>query len=68
MIAASPGIRRCGAAALDLAGVAAGRYDGFWERGVNAWDVAAGILLVREAGGIVTEPDGGARMLETGPW
>jgi hypothetical protein len=47
------GVRRWGAAALDLAYVAAGRYDGYWERGLNAWDVAAGILLVREAGGLV---------------
>ncbi len=45
------GIRRWGAAALDLAYVAAGRYDGYWERGLNPWDVAAGLLLVREAGG-----------------
>jgi myo-inositol-1(or 4)-monophosphatase len=66
VLAVSPGIRRCGAASLDLAGVAAGRYDGFWERGLNPWDVAAGILLVREAGGVVTDPDGGARMLELG--
>ena len=47
------GVRRWGAAALDLAYVAAGRYDGFWERGINAWDVAAGSLLVREAGGLI---------------
>ena len=47
------GVRRFGAAALDLAYVAAGRYDGYWERGINSWDVAAGILLVREAGGFV---------------
>jgi len=47
------GIRRWGAAALDLAYVAAGRIDGYWERGLNAWDVAAGILIVREAGGFV---------------
>ncbi|GIT89680.1 inositol monophosphatase [Jannaschia pagri] len=47
------GVRRWGAAALDLAYVAAGRYDGYWERGVKPWDIAAGILLVREAGGIV---------------
>lgn len=53
------GIRRYGAAALDLAFVAAGRFDGFWESGLNAWDVAAGILLVREAGGFATEMDGG---------
>jgi myo-inositol-1(or 4)-monophosphatase len=66
VLAVSPGIRRCGAASLDMAGVAAGRYDGFWERGLNPWDVAAGILLVREAGGIVSDLDGEARMLETG--
>jgi myo-inositol-1(or 4)-monophosphatase len=47
------GVRRFGAAALDLAYVAAGRYEGYWERGLNEWDVAAGILLVREAGGFV---------------
>ena len=47
------GVRRWGAAALDLAYVAAGRYDGFWERGLNPWDMAAGVILVREAGGIV---------------
>ena len=66
VLALTPGIRRCGSAALDLAGVAAGRYDGFWERGLNPWDIAAGILLVKEAGGIVTDLDGGARGLETG--
>jgi myo-inositol-1(or 4)-monophosphatase len=49
------GIRRYGSAALDLAYVAAGRYDGFWENGLNQWDVAAGLLLVREAGGFVTD-------------
>ncbi len=53
------GIRRFGSAALDLAFVAAGRYDGFWERGLNPWDVGAGIILVREAGGFVTEVTGG---------
>ena len=47
------GIRRFGAAALDLAWVAAGRYDGFWELGLKRWDMAAGLLLVREAGGFV---------------
>ena len=47
------GVRRWGAAALDLAYVAAGRYEGYWERGINSWDVAAGILLVKEAGGFV---------------
>jgi myo-inositol-1(or 4)-monophosphatase len=47
------GVRRWGAAVLDLAYVAAGRYDGFWERGIQPWDVAAGALLVKEAGGLV---------------
>jgi myo-inositol-1(or 4)-monophosphatase len=50
------GIRRFGAAALDLAWVAAGRYDGFWELGLKRWDMAAGLLLVREAGGFATDP------------
>ena len=54
------GIRRLGSAALDLAYVAAGRMDGYWETGLEAWDLAAGILLVREAGGFVTDADGGA--------
>lgn len=54
----SLGIRRFGAAALDLAYVAAGRYDGFWERGVKAWDMAAGSIIVKEAGGVVTDIDG----------
>ena len=53
------GIRRFGAAALDLAWVAAGRYDGYWELGVKPWDITAGILLVREAGGYATDPAGG---------
>jgi myo-inositol-1(or 4)-monophosphatase len=52
------GIRRFGAAALDFAWVAGGRYDGFWELGLKRWDMAAGILLVREAGGFVTDPAG----------
>ncbi|MFD1328175.1 inositol monophosphatase family protein [Mycoplana ramosa] len=60
------GIRRMGAAALDLAYVAAGRFDGFWERDLSAWDVAAGILLIREAGGFVSDLNGGNAMLETG--
>ncbi len=64
VLALSPGIRRFGAASLDLACVAAGRFDGFWERGLNPWDVAAGILLVREAGGVVTDMDGGAQPME----
>jgi myo-inositol-1(or 4)-monophosphatase len=49
------GIRRPGAAALDLAHVAAGRFDGFWEQQLSAWDIAAGVLLIREAGGVVTD-------------
>ncbi len=52
------GIRRFGSAALDLAWVAAGRYEGYWEFGIKPWDCAAGILLVREAGGLVTDPNG----------
>ena len=59
------GIRRYGSAALDLAWVAAGRFDGFWERNLKPWDVAAGIVLVREAGGYVEEIDGGD-VLQTG--
>ncbi len=53
------GVRRFGSAALDLAYVAAGRFDGFWERDLSAWDIAAGMLLVTEAGGKVSEIDGG---------
>jgi len=60
------GIRRFGAAALDLAWVAAGRFDGFWEYGLFAWDIAAGILLIREAGGAVSDMDGGDAMLAKG--
>ncbi len=62
----SAGIRRMGSAALDLAYVAAGRYDGYWEDGIKSWDMAAGLLLVREAGGFVTDIAGGGRMFETG--
>ncbi len=60
------GVRRFGAAALDLAWVAAGRFDGFWERDLNAWDMAAGVLLVTEAGGRVTDADGGEDPLAAG--
>ena len=66
VMGSSAGVRRFGSAALDLAYVAAGRYDGFWERGLQAWDIAAGILIVREAGGMVSDLGGGARALETG--
>jgi myo-inositol-1(or 4)-monophosphatase len=59
-------IRRLGSAALDLAYVAGGRFDGFWEERLRPWDVAAGILMVREAGGRVSDLDGGDAMLETG--
>jgi len=59
VIGKSAGVRRFGAASLDLAYVAAGRFDGYWERGLSAWDIAAGAVLVREAGGFVTELDGG---------
>ena len=55
-----------GAASLDLAYVAAGRVDAFWERGLQAWDVAAGILLVKEAGGVVTDLNGGTDYLTGG--
>ena len=59
-------VRRSGSAALDLAYVAAGRLDGFWQSGLSPWDVAAGALLVQEAGGIVAEPDGGDDYLRSG--
>lgn len=60
------GVRRFGSAALDLAYVAAGRFDGFWETGLAPWDVAAGMLIVSEAGGFVTQVDGGRDPLGTG--
>jgi myo-inositol-1(or 4)-monophosphatase len=58
------GVRRFGAASLDLAWVAAGRFDGFWEQGLSHWDVSAGMLLVKEAGGFVSDFRGGERMVE----
>lgn len=60
------GIRRFGSAALDLAWVAAGRYDGFWEEGLQYWDLAAGLLLVREAGGFVSDFRGGDKAIAEG--
>jgi myo-inositol-1(or 4)-monophosphatase len=63
---ATAGVRRLGAAALDLAYVAAGRFDGFWEFGLAAWDIAAGLLLIREAGGYVSDLTGGHDMLASG--
>jgi myo-inositol-1(or 4)-monophosphatase len=62
----SAGVRRMGAAALDLAWTAAGRFDGFWENGLHAWDVAAGIVILREAGAYVSDSAGKDRMLEDG--
>ena len=59
------GMRRLGAASLDLAWVAAGRLDGYWEAGLSPWDMAAGIMMVREAGGIVRDLKGGSSMFET---
>jgi myo-inositol-1(or 4)-monophosphatase len=66
VMAVSAGIRRMGAAALDLAYVAAGRLDGFWEETLNPWDICAGIVLVREAGGYVSEIGGGSAMMASG--
>ncbi len=60
------GLRRTGSAALDLAWVASGRFDAFWERDLSPWDMAAGIIMVREAGGYVSDLDGGDRVLEKG--
>jgi myo-inositol-1(or 4)-monophosphatase len=60
------GLRRFGAAALDLAWIAAGRFDGYWERNLSAWDLAAGLLIVREAGGFATTVDGSDAVIEKG--
>ena len=65
-MAVSAGVRRFGSAALDLAYVAAGRFEGFWEIGLQPWDIAAGIVLVREAGGFVTDVAGDNGMMESG--
>jgi len=59
-------LRRLGAAALDLCFVASGSYDGYWERNLKPWDIAAGILIVREAGGFVSDADGGSEILAKG--
>src|SRR5437870_11018676 len=66
VMGATSGVRRMGAAALDLAYVAAGRFDGFWEYGLFPWDIAAGLLLVREAGGFVSDLAGGQTMMTSG--
>jgi myo-inositol-1(or 4)-monophosphatase len=63
---ASAGVRRPGAAALDLAYVAAGRLDGFWETGLKIWDVAAGALMIQECGGIITDLAGGEGWQQSG--
>jgi myo-inositol-1(or 4)-monophosphatase len=60
------GVRRTGSAAIDLAWTAAGRFDAYWEHNIKPWDMAAGIVLVREAGGTVTDLEGGSKMLEKG--
>jgi myo-inositol-1(or 4)-monophosphatase len=60
------GLRRTGSAALDLAWTAAGRFDGYWERNLKPWDMAAGICIVRESGGLALDLDGGDKMLDTG--
>lgn len=65
-IRSTAGLRRAGSAAIDLAYTACGRYDGFWELGLSRWDIAAGVLLVREAGGTVTDLTGGDTLLDTG--
>jgi len=66
LVPRSAGVRRAGAAALDLAYVAAGRLDGFWEFGLAPWDMAAGVLLIREAGGLVTDADGDEHYMDSG--
>jgi myo-inositol-1(or 4)-monophosphatase len=65
-IRTTAGLRRAGSAAIDLAYTACGRYDGFWEVGLSRWDIAAGILLVQEAGGTVTDIVGGGSYLDSG--
>lgn len=66
VMGASAGVRRTGSAAIDLAWTAAGRFDGFWEHGLRAWDMAAGIVILREAGGYVSDCAGKDKMLEDG--
>lgn len=66
LVGQTAGIRRAGAASLDLAYVAAGRYDAFWEFGLSEWDMAAGALLVQEAGGLVSDFTGSHEFLEKG--
>jgi myo-inositol-1(or 4)-monophosphatase len=65
-ISDTSGVRRAGSAALDLAHVACGRFDGFWEFGLKPWDMAAGCLLIQESGGLVSDMRGGGRHFESG--
>lgn len=66
MFGSCASVRRTGSAALDLAYVASGRLDGFWEFGLRPWDIAAGALLIQEAGGLVSDPQGGENYLQSG--
>lgn len=66
LIEGTAGVRRAGSAALDLAYVAAGRLDGFWEYGLREWDMAAGCLIIQEAGGIISDTDGSENFLNSG--
>ena len=60
------GLRRSGSAATDLAWVASGRFDGYWDHGLSPWDIAAGLILVKEAGGVATDAKGGNNAFTTG--
>jgi myo-inositol-1(or 4)-monophosphatase len=66
LVGQTAGVRRAGAASLDLAYVAAGRFDAFWEFGLSEWDMAAGALLIQEAGGLISDFSGGHEFLEKG--
>ena len=66
LIGKCAGVRRTGSAALDLAYVASGRLDGFWEFGLKPWDIAAGSLLIQEAGGLISDLQGGEDYLNNG--
>lgn len=66
LLPTTAGVRRAGSAALDLAYVAAGRLDGFWELGLKKWDIAAGALMIQEAGGVVSDFGGGKTFMDTG--
>lgn len=66
VMARAGNVRRLGSAAIDLALVASGRFDAYWERGLKEWDMAAGVLLVREAGGFVSDANGGDAIFDTG--